>query len=325
MAKITQGLFAAFIVLVSMPALVVSQEAVAQEASATSEMLLPPNAKPGECYARVFIPPAYKTETEKVLKQEASKEIEIVPPEYKWVEEKVLVKEASYKLEVIPAEYGWVEEKVMVKPVTYKIEEVPAVYGWVEEKVIDKPAHTVWKEGRGPVEKIDNATGEIMCLVEVPATYKIVKQRVVKKPASTDKMEIPAEYKIVKKQVVKTEPSTRKVEIPAEYKTVKVRKLVSEAQVNEIPIPEEYDTVTKTEKISEGKMEWRSILCETNVTPEVVTSIQQALQTAGYYEGPIDGIFGTQTVDGIRSFQKAKGLATGGVTMEALKELGISL
>jgi hypothetical protein len=55
----------------------------------------------------------------------------------------------------------------------------------------------VWKKGRGPIEKIDAATGEIMCLVEVPATYK----------------------------VMDTPPTTREVTVPAEYKTVKVQKL----------------------------------------------------------------------------------------------------
>jgi hypothetical protein len=34
--------------------------------------LLPPNAKPGECYARVYIPAQYATDTETVLKSDSS-------------------------------------------------------------------------------------------------------------------------------------------------------------------------------------------------------------------------------------------------------------
>jgi len=306
-----------------MLAIAMSQEEVNENLSAESKLLLPPNAKPGECYARVFTPPAYNTESEKVLKRQASEQIEIIPAKYEWVEEKVLIKETSYELEVVPGEYDTVEEKVMVKPATKEVNEIPAEYEWVEEKILDKPAYTVWKKGRGPIERIDNGTGEIMCLVEVPATYKTVKKQVVKKPASTAEVEIPAEYVTVKKVVMKTEPTTRKVEIPAEYKTVKTLKLVSEAKINRTPIPEEYEDITKTVKVSEGKMEWRPVLCETNLTPEVITSIQNALRDAGYYKGPIDGAIGSQSIAALKSYQRDKGMAEGGLTIESLKELGV--
>lgn len=299
---------------------VVSQVAAQQEPE-----LLPPNAKPGECYARLFIPPVYKTETEQVLKKQASETLEIIPAQYKWVEERVLVKEASERLEIVPAEYEWVEEKVMVEPAMTKIEEIPAEYEWVEEKVLDKPAHTVWKKGAGPVQKINHSTGEIMCLVEVPATYKTIKKRLLKSPPKTHKVEIPAKYKTFKKQILKTPPTVKKVAIPAEYTTVKVKKLVSAAQEKRTPIPAEYQEVKKTKKVAEGRMEWRPILCQTNMTPVLITALQEALQRAGYNPGPIDGSVGFQTLTAVESFQREKGLASGGLTMETLKALGVQL
>jgi len=99
--------------------------------------LFPTKAKTGECYAKVFLPAKYKTVTEKVLKSEGSEKIEIIPAKYEWVEERVLQKEASKK-----------------------IMEIPAKYECITEKVIEKDAHQVWKKGRGPIEKVDNATGE---------------------------------------------------------------------------------------------------------------------------------------------------------------------
>lgn len=287
--------------------------------------LLPPNAKPGECYARLFIPPEYTTETEKMLKKEASEKLEITPAKYEWIEEKVLVKEASEKLEIVPAAYEWVEEKVTVEPASTKIEQVSAEYEWIEEKVLDKPAHTVWKKGDGPVQKINHATGEIMCLIEVPATYKTVKKRILKAPPKTKKVEISAKYKMMKKRVMKTPPKVEKVAIPAEYKTVKIKKLITAAQEKRTPIPAEYQEVKKTKKVAEGRMEWRSILCQTNTTPALITTMQKALKAAGYNPGPIDGSIGFQTITAIESFQQAKGLAKGGLTMEALKELGVHL
>src|SRR5262245_56294668 len=52
---------------------------------ATGELpALPPNAKPGECYAKVYVPATYKTVTERVLVREASERLETVPAEYDW-------------------------------------------------------------------------------------------------------------------------------------------------------------------------------------------------------------------------------------------------
>ncbi len=239
--------------------------------------LFPPEANPGECYARVFLPPEYKSHTDQLLKREAGERIEIIPAKFEWVEEKVLVKEASARMEEIPARYEWEEEKVMVEP-----------------------AHRAWKKGRGLVEKVDHTTGEILCLVEVPAIYKTVKKRVLKAPVTT-----------------------RLVEIPGEYKTIKVKKMLAPPQEKRIEIPAEYQAVSRTEKISEGRMEWRPVLCETNMTRKMNRLIQDALLKSGHDPGPIDGIIGRQTNAALRSFQKEKGLPVGGLTYGTIRSLGI--
>jgi len=157
------------------------------------------SAQVGMCFHEHYVPATYRTESEQVLVRAASEEVNIVPAQYETVEESVLVREASTKLVTVPAEYG-VEE----------------------EQIIDKPAHTIWKKGTGPIQKIDEATGEIMCLVEVPATYKTVKRTVLVSPARTET-----------------------VEVPAEYKTVKVTKLVSAAREERSPIQAVYNTVDR--------------------------------------------------------------------------------
>jgi hypothetical protein len=295
----------------------------ASEAKGAPEAeLLPPKASPGECYARVFVPPTYTSKTEQVLKRGASERVEIVPAKYQWVEEKILVKEASEQLEVVPAQYDFVEEQILAKQASTRMEEIPAKYDWAEEQILVKPAHTVWKKGRGPIERVDHATGEIMCLVEVPATYKTVKKKVMVKPPTTREVTIPAEYRTVKKRVLVKPASTRKIEIPAEYKTVKVRKLVTPPQERRIQIPAEYQTVTRTEQVTDGRMEWRRILCETNVTPQIISRVQTALLKAGHNPGPIDGVLGWQTAGAIKAYQKEKGLATGGLTYRTMEFWG---
>ena len=178
-----------------------------------TEPALPSYARPGECYARVLIPPRCETVTEQVM-----------------------TRAASERVETIPAKYEVVEERVMVKPASTRIEEVPAEYKTVEEKVLVEPSHTEWRPGRGSVEKMDPATGKIMCLVEVPATYKTVQKQVLVKPATT-----------------------REIEIPAQYEMQKVNKMVEPAHENHIQIPAEYKTVTRNEKVADGYWEWQKV------------------------------------------------------------------
>jgi len=302
--------------------LTTAQTAVAASV-AGDDMLLPPNAKPGECYARLYIPPTYKTVSETMLRRGAGERLEIIPAKYEWVEEQVLVSAASHRLEVVPAQYEWVEERVLVKEASSRMEEVPAKYEWQEETILVRPAETVWKKGRGPVEKMDNATGEIMCLVEIPAVYKTVKKKVMVTPPTTREIVIPAEYETVKQKIVAKPPTKRTIEIPAVYKTVKVKKMVAVPKEIIIAIPAEYQTVTKTELVTEGRMEWREILCETNVSADFIKKFQIALKKAGHNPGPIDGVIGSETVAAMKAYQKEKGLAVGALTYNTIQSLGI--
>ncbi len=244
-------------------------------ALAGSDRELPQAAKPGECYARVFVPSTHSTTTEQVLSSEASERIEVTPARYETVTQQVLVKEASEKLEVVPAQYGWQEEKVLVTP-----------------------AQTTWKKGSGPIERVDNATGEIMCLVEEPGVYKTVRQRLLKSPATT-----------------------RKVTIPAVYTNVTVQKMVSPPQERRVEIPAKYDTVTKRSMTSDGAVEWKPVLCQTNMSGTNISAIQRTLKTAGFDPGTIDGRMGPVTLSALRAFQKSKGLAVGELTMETMDAL----
>jgi len=160
----------------------------------------------------------------------------VIGPKYTTVTEKVLVKEASEKLEIIPAKYETVEEKILVKEASYKLVTVPETYKTETEKIMIEPATTVWKKGTRPVERVDNSTGEIVCLVNIPAKYKTVTHRVIDTPATT-----------------------KRIEIPAVYKTVKVRKLVTPAQEKRSPIAEKYSTITKRVLESDATFHWHEI------------------------------------------------------------------
>lgn len=443
----------------------------ADEGTMAGAGILPPNAKPGECYAKVMTPAQYKTVQEKVIVHEAGEKIDVIPAKYDWAEVRVPTSQATEKLVAVPAqyetvtekvevepahtvwrtgpgskartagpqltlsalamglpkvakpgqcynefyqpaqyetkeekllkraaaekitttepEYEWVEEKVLIKEAAEKIVEVPAQYEVVTEKVLESPAYTTWKKGRGPNQKIDNATGEIMCLVEVPAKYKTIEKKVLKTAATSKKIEIPAEYKMVKvkkikntagekrepiqaeyqtikkrvkvadakigwhlagtsgegkatgktlclsevparyetvtKQVLKSEATVKKVEVPATFKTVRMRKLVSPAKENRIKIPAKYEILPKRTKVSDARQEWRPVLCETNTTKDLVLQIQNALKTAGFNPGQIDGVLGRDTMTAVDAYQRKHNLAHGGLTLQTLEKLGIKI
>jgi len=321
----------------------------------------------GSCLSEYFVPAQYKDEEVKVLKTAGYEKIEVEPAAYEWVEEQVLVEEAGKKVVEVPAEFETVTEEVLVAPAT-----------------------TMWKPGRGLVQKVDNKTGDIMCLVEVPAKYETVTRKVIKVAAMTKEVEIPAKYKVqrvqklvkpaqerrikveptyetltkqvlvaeekffwhpdyedkpsgkptgntvclretapktavVEQRKVKKPAAIERVEIPAEYKTVKVRKLVKPATEKRIDIPAVVETVAKKVKVSDERLEWRGVLCETNMTPRIMTDLQSALKAAGFDPGPVDGQVGSQTLRAVDDYQRTNGMERGGLTLSTLTSLGVKI
>ena len=291
---------------------------------AVSNDLLPPNAKTGECYARVLTPATYRTDSKEVLKREAAYRIEVSHPTYEWGTERVLLKEASEVAELVPAKYEWKTERILVKEAHEHLKTIPAVYETKTEKALVKAAYTTWKKGRGPIERINNSTGEIMCLIEVPAEYKTITSKVIVTPARVEKEQHDAEYTDVKRRVMVAAPTMVKRTIPAVYQTIKVKKIAQKAQENRIEIPAVYQTVTNSVKVTDSNLEWRSILCETNTTGDVVRNLQRALLASGHNPGPIDGVIGRETLAAMKGYQQEKNLAVGQLTIETIRSLGVS-
>ena len=233
----------------------------------------------------------------------------VIPAKFETRTEKVLEREAAEKIEVIPAKYRMAEKKVLVTPAKKMIKTVPATYKTVSEKVLVRPARTEWKKGSNigsthVLSKKTSGTGELMCLVNIPA-----------------------EYKPVSKQVVATPATTRVVEIPAVYKTVKVTETVTEAREVRKPIAAKYSTVSKKIKTADEYMQWKSVLCKTNMTRDNVSSIQRALRTKSYYSGPVDGLMGPATLRAASRYAEAKNLPIGSnfIAMEVVRDLGLNM
>ena len=289
--------------------------------------MFPPNATSGECYTRVLIPERYNIIKQKVLVKEASTKLIRVPATYKTTYKKVLVREASTKLVTKPAVYKTVTQKVLVKESDTKVITTKPIYKTVTQKILVAPAHTQWKIGKqylcNALRQKTNATGEVICLVKVPAKYKVMKKRVLVKPACTITKQIPAKYRVITKKVLVKPACTVSRVIPAVYKKVPTTVLVSPETTKTVSIPAKYRYIDKKVKVRDSELKWLPVLCETNFTRPRIMMVQRALKNAGFNPGPIDGIIGSKTKSAMRRFQKARGLASGALTLETLRALGV--
>jgi hypothetical protein len=160
-------------------------------------------------------------------------------------------------------------------------------------------------------------------VIPIPPKYKTVRKQVLVEPAQTRVIPIPPKYKTVRKKVLTTPPQTKVVEIPPEYKTVKVKVQITPAQTEDVPVPAKYDTVTTQAPLTESITEWRSVLCETNMTSENIRSLQTALRRAGFSPGKINGVLNPATMRAMKKYQRKKRLSRGRVTYETLESLNV--
>lgn len=163
-----------------------------------------PQAK--QCMAKVKIPARFKT---------AIKRVQVSPA----VNKRVKVRDAQYR---------YINKRVQARPATHRYQYIPAQYRSVTKRVLVKPAHYAWQKGKkGPIQRIDNMTGEIMCRVKVPAVYKNVTQRVLARPAQRIKKTVPAVYHTVKQRQFVSPAQYRNVHQPARFVNKSYRVQVS--------------------------------------------------------------------------------------------------
>jgi len=325
---------------------------------------------PGQCFREYFSPANFEQKEKQVKIKDEVEVINIIEAEFEDGSEDVVVKEA-YSVKTL----------------------IPAVYETMEEKIEIEPAQAVWKKGAGLVERIDNTTGEIMCLVQVPAKYEIITKKVLKSEEQIESTEVPAETnavavkklvtdatqekeivdaeyttvttrskvadatftwraaeeeeeeeeeeegtytglqicfkeypevtQVIKKEVLDQLASVEEEQIIAETQTVQIQKVATEPEIRRTTTEAVTKTIEKRAKTVNERLEWRRILCKTNMNQDMNKKIQQALKDAGYYNGPVDGSIGRGTMNSVNKYQKDKDIPRGGLTIKTLEELGL--
>lgn len=127
---------------------------------------VPPNARPGECYAKVLIPAVRENSSERVQVSEEQKVLaRIIPAKYEVNQERILVREArqywkaghgpiTRKDEVTgeimclveePAEYKTIEKRVLIEPEKPEYKMVPAQFETITKTNIVQAESWEWR------------------------------------------------------------------------------------------------------------------------------------------------------------------------------------
>ena len=290
-----------------------------------------------------IVPAEFETVQEQIEIKQASTEVVDVPAVYRSETESVLVEPARNVwsscgqversdntageimcLNRQPERYETLTKTVLATPATTKTINIPAVYQTVEVQRLIKPASEIREEIPAEYETITRRVK-----VEEPVFFWLAKGEEVEANAVSTGRTIcrnikRAEVMPLAKQIVVEPAMAVSSAVPPTYETIQVAELVSPASERRILIPERTRTVTSRTETAPGRLEWRQVLCEPDMTPEMVVSIQQALQREGFNPGRIDGIVGRITLDALERFQSENDLGRGGITYESLEQLEIT-
>lgn len=293
--------------------------------AAERDASFPATARAGECYVQVRRPAKYRTDTERVLIKEKSVCYEIKPAVFKDVEKKILVRPESIRYEVIPAKFEKKTVDIVKVPEFKKLSVAEAVFKRSKEKILTKAATAVWKKGEGTPDGVTNMISQVWCLVREAAEYHEYTRQNVATRAKLKTHDVDAEMDHIPTLVMVRPAKVKEIVEPAQYKTVVVRELVTPAISKEVFVPAEYKTVKREVLVQQEQVVWKRVLCDTNLTPDVIHRIQSALKAKKYDCGKVKGKLTAETRQAIAKYQQDYKLAKGAITYEFLEHLKIEL
>jgi hypothetical protein len=224
----------------------------------------------------------------------------MVPDQYEIKEEQVFESPEITPLDRSTAQFETVNDTIILKEAYMKTVTIPAQYETVVEDKLISPATQQWV--KAPADKNclspDPKDCEVWYLKEVPAVYQKVSRKIEKAPATIGEVEVPAEIMLF--------PRKQLVGAGTVDKTTGLR------------------TIKKKVLVKKGFLEWKEVLCESQITPTKIVAIQEALRGEGYEAGSDSNILSSKTRQALLKFQQDKALPAGNLNIETLKALGIT-
>ncbi len=273
------------------------------------------------CKRQVLKPAISTQRNEQVTVVEGSNLYELTPTELGTSERKVKTKDGYVSYEVIPATFKQVSETIEIERERIELVTLPAEYVTETKQIKVKDATQRWNSACLPIA--EETALPTHCLITTPAEYKTVTRKVIKTPARTVKKVIPAKTQTITRQVIDQPAQLLRKEIPAEYTTLNLTHVTKAAGTRSTPIPIESQTI-ETEIVHQAaSVTSLAAWCEDQLQVADGTRLQQRLKQLGYYQGAINGIYNPQTQQALVAFQQANRLASGAITLESLRQLGL--
>jgi len=312
------------------------------------------SADPNDCLVWCFVevPAQYRTVTRTVNKgcpagyHESSDGggsrkscVKVTWTPAKYGQRRVMTQAPSYETIEVPAEYQTVTKRVLKSPATYKKVVVPAEYKTVTRQVrkglkgagMTHPTGTMLVgggAGAGGDGALKNPITGGDLNINPMAGYPL------------DEQYVGGEEAIGEIDQARINPSTGGVNpsgvnaqggywnafytagCPSGYSYDPIDNLCKTTET----IPAKYTTLTKRVLASAGGFtEWREVVCQENITSDLVRRVQNALISRGYEVGAAgaDNQLGAATKAALVKFQKDNGLPIGQLDFETLKALGV--
>lgn len=142
--------------------------------------------------------------------------------------------------------------------------------------------------------------------------------------ATVSTSDIAAQYTTRSYEKLASDASVSSSDIASQYQTRTYEKLAAAATTTSSNVPAQYNTITKRNLVKAGGFtEWREVVCESDITPDLYRKVQNALNAKGYNVGTADGVIGADTKAQLVKFQRDNGLPIGQLDVETLKALGV--
>ena len=191
------------------------------------------------------------------------------------------------------------------------------------------PARVVWRPGKAPAGYGGGEpgayrlqpTGEVWCRVKIPARYVTKVTYVQTAPGCRCEVEGPPVRKRVTRRVLVTPERTVEKQHPAVYRTVRTCEIVRSGRTWVEHAPARYRTETHVSRVERDG--WAPVVCPDGLAPWAMARLQNALNARGYDAGPEDGHGRPQTYAALARWQRDHGMATGQITVESARALGV--
>ena len=238
--------------------------------------LLPQNAQPGQCYARVKNGAQYADKMEVVVIEEGYESVEISPAQVRSATRSVKVKDESVRYVVRQPRYRSVTERVLTSPSYDRLSVMPPQFQTVTETLQTSGPRTVWKKGNpGKLAAqgynvLSTANGGYGSAASGGSTgsysgsYSGSGQTHNSNYAANGGnqcgptceiwclVEVPGESVSYRRKVMTAPAKVVRNPVPAQYQTITKQVLADPGGVEQIAVPAEYRDITVTELVSPG-------------------------------------------------------------------------